>query len=225
MNDLKDLFELALADGNAPFSDVLANPSADLLRGKRLLARRTRRRMLNAVAATAAAAAATVAVLPTVAGGPVAKPGHSSAAARPHTGAAVRLVAYTGTQPPGYTVTVIPAGWVIQGSNSSALVIAPENAPDKNPDSFIGKLIVEQEGFDPSGASAQGWSPVHVAGHAAYYSVQSGSGTETAGLVIQEAPDRWLLVQAPTSLGWTKHQMVQFGLGVTVLPTARVSEG
>jgi hypothetical protein len=224
MNDLKDLFELALTDGDTPRSDVLADPSADLARGKKLLARRTRRRMLGAAAgATAAAAAAAVAVgmMPTA----TPEPSHPAAVSRQHSAAGIRLVAYTGTQPPGYTVKEIPAGWVIQGSNPYALVIAPRNAPNKNPDVFIGKLIVAQEAFDTSGASAQGWAPVHVAGHAAYYSVQSGGGTETAGLVIEEAPGRWLLVQTPTSLGWSKQQMVQFGLGITVLPTAQEGKG
>ena len=66
---------------------------------------------------------------------------------------------------------------------------------------------------------------MHVAGHTAYYSVQPGGGTETAGLVIKEVPGRWLLVQTPTSLGWTEQQMVQFGVGVTVLPTAQEGKG
>ena len=222
MNDLKDLLELALTDGNALRSDVLADPSADLARGRKLLARRTRRRMLGAVAgvATAAAVAVAVGVAPTA----TPRPSHPAAVGRQNS-TGIRLVAYTGTQPPGYTVKEIPAGWVIQGSNSFSLVIAPKNTPNKNPDAFIGKLVVMQEAFDTSGASAQGWAPVHAAGHAAYYSVQLADGTKTAGLVIKEAPGRWLLVQTPTSLGWSKQQMVQFGLGITVLPTAQEGKG
>lgn len=227
MNDLKDLFALALADANAPHCDVPADPSADLARGRKLLARRARRRMLGAATVAAAAAAAAVvamAVVPTVTGGTAAKTTASSAA-HPHAGTGIRLVAYTGSQPPGYTVQLIPAGWVVQGSDPFALVIAPENAPNKDPDVFIDKLVITQESFDLPAAGGQGWSPVHVAGHAAYYSVQPGGGTQTASLVIQEAPGRWLLVQAPTSLGWTEQQLVQFGLGVTVLRTAQEGKG
>lgn len=217
MNDLKDLFELALTDGGAPAGDGPADPAADLARGKKLLARRRRRRVFGAAAVTAAVAAGVVAagVVATVPGGP----------GGPGAPAGIRLVAYSGAQPPGYTVTVIPAGWVIQGSNPFALVIAPANAPNSDPDVFVGKLIVTQEAFDQAGSSAQGWSAVHVAGHVVYYAAQIGAGSQTAGLVIEEAPGRWLLVQAPTSLGWTRQQMVRFGLGVTVLPTAQEGKG
>lgn len=209
MNDLKDLFELALTDGGASPGDGPADPAADLARGKKLLARRRCRRVFGAAAVTAAVAAGVVTTVP---GGPGAPDG-------------IRLVAYTGAQPPGYTVTVIPADWVIQGSNPFALVIAPANAPDSDPDVFVGKLIVTQEAFDQAGSSAEGWSAVHVAGHVVYYAAQIGAGSQTAGLVIEEAPGRWLLVQAPTSLGWTRQQMVRFGLGVTVLPTAQEGKG
>jgi hypothetical protein len=249
MTDLKELFELALAgdaDGDAPAG--AADPAADLARGRKLLARRTRRRMLGGVAVTAAGvAAAAVVILP---GGAGAGPGPtragaavgsrtavgsraavgspaavgSRAAAKPTT-ATVRLVAYTGAQPPGYTVRVIPAGWVIQGSNPFALVIAPANAPNKDPDAFIGKLVVGQESFDPAGSSGQGWAPVPVAGHTAYYSVQDAGGTETAGLVLKKTASDWLTIQAPTSLGWSRQQMIQFALGVTILGTAQEGKG
>lgn len=212
--DLKELFELALTDDGVPHGDLLADPSPDLTRGRRLLARRRRQRAFGAAAATAVTAAVAAGVVTTVPGGPAPK----------SPPAAIRLVAYSGTQPPGYTVRVIPAGWVIQGSNPFALVIAPANARSKDPDDFIGKLVVTQEAFATNGGSGAGWSPVPVAGHTAYYAAEIG-GTPVAGLVIEEAPGRWLLVQAPTSLDWTRDQMVQFGLGVTVLKTAQESKG
>jgi hypothetical protein len=226
VTDLKDLFELALADdaGGGHRGDVLADPSADLARGRKLRARRTSRRMLGGAAVTAAAAAVAVASVAVIPGGAGGKPAHPAAAVGSPT-AKIRLVAYTGAQPPGYTVTVIPAGWVIQGSNPFALVIAPANATDKDPDSFIGKLVVSQGQFDASGSAAQGWAPVHVPGHTVYYSVQEAGGTQTAGLQIEKTPSDWLSVQAPTSLGWTRQQMIQFGLGVTVLATAQESKG
>lgn len=238
MTDLKDLFEIALADTDTDVTSgahahAHADPSADLARGKLLLARRTRRRVFGAAAVTAAAALVAVGVVSTAAGSPAATTtlpaptqlNHPSGAATGHTTGAIRLVAYTGTQPPGYTVTVIPAGWVIQGSNSFALVIAPQNAPNKDPDSFDGKLVVTEEDFDPQGSSALGWSPVSVAGHAAAYYAAQINGSDTAGLVIEEAQGEWLLVQAPTSLAWTEQQMIQFGLGVTILPTSQEGKG
>jgi hypothetical protein len=238
MNDLKDLFELALTDdagagshgrtASNPASDLSSDPVADIERGRKLLARRTHRRMLGGAVVTAVAvAAASFAVLPGGASGPART--QVGAGSAPTTKAAqqatVKLVAYTGAQPPGYTVTVIPAGWVIQGSNPYALVIAPANAPNKDPDVFIGKLVVSQGLFQPAGSSANGWAPVHMPGHTAYYSVQNGGGTMTAGLQIEKTANDWLSIQAPTSLGWTKQQMIQFGQGVTVLGTAQESKG
>jgi hypothetical protein len=174
----------------------------DLMRGRRLLRRRTRSRMLGASAAVAAVAAA-AAVVPTVLTSESnAKP--TSAASRPATGGAshpatsgashpatagIKLVDYTGAQPPGYVVKAIPDHWAIQGSTPFALTIAPPNAAEKDPDSFLGKLVVTQESFDSSGA--QGWTSV----------------------------------QAPTSLHWTEQQEGQFGLGVTILSTAHEGKG
>jgi hypothetical protein len=229
VSDLKNLFELALADdadGTTVHGEVATDPSADLARGKRLLARRRHRRMLGgaAIGAVAAVTVAAVAVAPNAGGGKPSLANTASGAGR-HPAATIRLVAYTGAQPPGYTVAVIPAGWVVQGSTPYALVIAPANAPNKDPDVFIGKLFVGQESFDPSGASAQGWSPAHIPGHTAYYSVQNAGGTQTASLVIEVTATDWLVIQAPTSLGWTEQQMIQFGLGVKILSTAQEGKG
>jgi hypothetical protein len=134
----------------------------------------------------------------------------------------VKLVAYTGAQPPGYVVKEIPAGWVIQGSNSYNLVIAPAGDPDKSPDSFLGKLLVTQEDFDTAGAASTGWAAVTADGHPGYYNPSQGG---TASLVIRQAPGRWLLVQAPVELGWSQQQLTQFTLGVTILAGATPGHG
>src|SRR5690348_9947751 len=230
MTDLKDLLGLALEDPpTAAHDGALRGVDDDLTRGRRLLRRRTRNRMLGASAAVAAVAVAVS--VPALTSGPSAKP--TAAAAQPATagvssapaGAShpaatgIRLVSYTGAQPPGYVVKVIPDNWVIQGSTPFALTIAPANAANKNPDYFLGKLVVTQESFDTS--SAQGWTAARIPGHTAYYSVQGN----TASLVIEQTPSRWLLVQAPTALHWTEQQEVQFGLGVTILSTAQEGKG
>jgi hypothetical protein len=227
MTDLKDVLGLALDDATAgAHAGALPGVEDDLARGRRLLRRRTRTRILGASAAVAAVTVA--AVVPTLTSGSNARPasaashpakaGHPAASSASAT-AAIKLVDYTGAQPPGYVVKTIPDHWVIQGSNPFALTIAPPNATDKDPDSFLGKLVVTQESFDTSGA--QGWTSAHLPGHTAYYSVQ---GT-TASLVIEQTASRWLLVQAPTSLHWTQQQEGQFGLGVTILSTAQEGKG
>jgi hypothetical protein len=219
MTDLKDLLGLALDDapprahaGTTPVED-------DLARGQRLLRRRTRNRMMAGSAAVAVAAVAVI--VPALASGPGAagtKVAKATAGSRPGT-AGIKLVDYTGTQPPGYTVAVIPDHWVIQGSNPFALTIAPANASNKDPNVFIGKLVILQESFDTS--HAPGWTRTNVHGREAYYGVADA----IASLVIEQAPGRWLDVQAPTSLGWTEQQEAQFGAGVMILPTAQEGKG
>jgi hypothetical protein len=222
MTDLKDLLGLALDDapmgtyaGTMPVED-------DLARGRRLLRRRTRNRVIAGGAAVAVVAIA--AIVPTVASGSGAPGSNTTADSRPHPSAkpataSIKLVDYTGTQPPGYTVTTIPDRWVIQGSTPFALTIAPANASDKNPNVFIGKLVIFQESFDTSDTG--GLKKTEVQGHVAYYGVQD----DIASLVIEQTPSRWLDVQAPTSLGWTEQQEAQFGAGVTILPAAHEGEG
>jgi hypothetical protein len=231
MTDLKDLLGLALDDApTASHAGAMPGVDNDLAQGRRLLRRRTRSRMLGASAAVAAVAVAVA--VPALTSGPNAKP--AAAASQPATpgvalpaasgashpaASGIKLVDYTGTQPPGYVVKVIPDNWVIQGSTPFALTIAPANAANKDPDYFLGKLVVTQESFDSS--SAQGWTSARIPGHTAYYSVQG----DTASLVIEQTASRWLLVQAPTSLHWAEQQEVQFGLGVTILSTAQEGKG
>lgn len=235
MSDLRDLLERALADGHGPQAGVLADPSGDLARGKTLLVRRTRNRTMGIVATAAVIVAAAVVTPMAFHGGQV----HQSAtggltptaASKPVPSAPsavtqVRLVAYTGAQPPGYIVKKIPAGWVIQGSTPYDLVIAPANDPDKSPDSFLGKLLVTQDNFDTADAASNGWASTTVGGHAAFYSNGNGDhSAHTAGLVIQQAAGRWLLVQAPTSLGWSQAELTQFALSVTILAAATPGHG
>ena len=238
MTDLKDLLGLALDDdpigaysGTMPVQD-------DLARGQRLLRRRTRNRMMAGGAAVAIVAVA--AIVPTVASGSGASGTKATAGSRPvhaivpnpvvsgsgpgHAGtkpavARIELVGYTGAQPAGYTVKMVPDHWVIQGSTPFALTIAPANASDKDPNVFIGKLVIMQESFDTS--DTQGLTKTEVQGHVAYYGVQEA----IASLIIEQTPGRWLDVQAPTSLGWTEQQEAQFATGVTIFPTAQEGKG
>jgi hypothetical protein len=48
---------------------------------------------------------------------------------------------------------------------------------------------------------------------------------QTANLVIRQAAGQWLLVQAPTSLGWSQQALAQFARGVTILGTATPGHG
>jgi hypothetical protein len=231
MNDLKDLLERALADGRGPAPGAQADPAGDLARGRHLRRRRTWHRAGGTAAAAAVmAAAAAVAGPAAFSGGPahgLANGGHTPPAATKAAVPQVKLVAYTGAQPPGYVVKKIPAGWVIQGTNAYALTIAPAHFADKNPDSFLGKLVVMQGEFSTADAAADGWVATTAGGRTAYFNPgqPSGGGTVTAGFDIEQAPGRWLTIQAPGSLGWTEAQFKEFALGVTILATARPGQG
>src|SRR4029077_14105292 len=66
----------------------------------------------------------------------------------------IKLVAWVGTQPPGYQVSWMPKGWVVQGSTPFALVMAPPNDKDKSPDSYSGKLVVMLQSRDATAPPA-----------------------------------------------------------------------
>jgi hypothetical protein len=227
VNDLKSLLELALSDGIAPDPGRPANPAPDLARGRR----RLHRRRLGAVAGvTAAALCGALVPLSLHSSGGAAASQPRVTAPRPaasYTPSApsvppvpkVALVAWEGTQPPGYRVSEVPKGWVVQGSNPYRLTIAPANARDKSPDSFIGKLVVMLQSRDvtspPPGAS----QPVN--GRPGIFQVQG----DTQILTFQTAGDRWVVIQAPTSLGWDSKELAKFASGVQVLVAAEPGRG
>jgi hypothetical protein len=81
---------------------------------------------------------------------------HRAGSGQTHT---VALVAWEGTQPPGYRVIEMPKGWVVQGSNPYRLTIAPAHDPSTNPDDFIGKLVVMLRSRDATSPPTEGlWS-------------------------------------------------------------------
>lgn len=228
MNDLKELLGLALG----PDQDECVNADADLARGRRLL----RRRRVAGLAGVTAVVVGGVLV-------PVALHGSSGAGAKPATVAApsspsravsspmttaaspqtshkIALVAWEGTQPPGYRVSEMPKGWVVQGSTPFALVIAPPDDPSKNPDAFIGKLVVMLQSKSVTSPPTLGTSqPVN--GRAGMFDVQG----DTQILTFQVEGGAWVVIQAPVSLGWSGSELAQFASDVQVLVTAQQGVG
>ena len=101
--------------------------AADVARGHRALSRRRHRRVAGAAGAVAVVAGVAVAI------GQPAQPGKSTPAAAggtmfPQT-SALRLTAYTGTQPGGFKVATVPAGWQVVSSDAYSFVVAPPGAP------------------------------------------------------------------------------------------------
>jgi hypothetical protein len=234
VTDMKDLFELALSD--IPRTGEPATSAEDLARGRRLL-RRRRQRMAALAGVTAAvlcgigvplslngsspAASHPVAAASSpVSGHPkmTAEPTH---AIRPQTQAhAIKLVAWKGTQPPGYEVAWMPKGWVVQGSNPYALTIAPAGDKDKSPDSFLGKLVVMLQSRDATAPPAS-WADQPVNGREGKFDVQG----DTQILTFKVAGGQWVVVQAPVILGWNSAELAKFAGGVQVLAAAQAGRG
>jgi hypothetical protein len=175
----------------------------DLLRGRAALRRRRFRRGVTALGITAAVAAVAV-----TAGQP--SPGPAS------TG--LDLVAYTGTQLPGFTVGKVPEGFVLQGSNSYSLDIA---RPDDQTslDDYWGKLVVmlqsKDQGSIPDGKGVE---------------VNGRPGTiskfdPAAAQLYYSDGSHEIVIQAATGLGLTDEELVEFAASVTVTAGAQAGVG
>jgi hypothetical protein len=113
----------------------------------------------------------------------------------------------------------VPSGWVVQGGNAYALVLAPRDDKDTSIDSFVGKLVVMLQSRDAGAPTAGSSQP--VAGRPGRFDVQDN----TQILTYQDAAHGWVVIQAPTSLGWDSARLAQFAAGVQVLSNAQRSRG
>ena len=232
MNDLKDLLELALSD--VPGRDARVDPAADLARGRRRL-RRRRQRLAGLAGVTAAVLCGVLVPLALQGSAPSHHPAPAAAASshpqpshtQPGQTAApgkqshqIKLVAWVGTQPPGYQVSWMPKGWVVQGSTPFALVMAPPNDKDKSPDSYVGKLVVMLQSRDATAPPAD-WANQPVNGRPGKFDVQG----DTQILTFKIASGQWVVVQAPVSLGWDSAELAKFAGGVQVLAAAQQGRG
>ena len=224
MNDVKDMLAAALDRGPGPGQPV--NPAADLARGRRLLRRRRLAGLAGAASGAAAAAGIVTVVLTVGPAGPHRAPSsqHASRPAgpvvtlHPRQGSA-ELVSYRGYQAPGYQVSEVPRGWVVQGSNAFALTVAPRDDPDKFVSSFVGKIAVMLLSRDEPVPSGQ--PNVTVAGRPGFLRQGDGAGV----LKYQAASGQWVDIQFPARLGWHRAQFIRFAEGVTVLPSAQQGRG
>jgi len=234
VNDMKDLFELALSD--IPRTGRPADPDEDLARGRRLL-RRRRQRMAGLAGVTAAVLCGILVPLSLNGSAPAAShpvaaasspvSTHPKAASSPTRTTtpvtqthAIKLVAWIGTQPPGYKVDWMPKGWVVQGSSPFALTMASPGTKDKDPTVFVGKLVVMLQSADASAPPAN-WADQPVNGRPGKFDVQG----DTQILTFKVASGQWVWVQAPVSLGWDSAELAKFGGGVTVLAAAQQGRG
>lgn len=232
MTDLDTLLSQATHSPATPASEAVVD--ADLARGRRALNhRRMRRTGTRSVLAGALAIGAFAAYSPgshpatsTTASKPAAttgKPSLTSTTTATGTApsAGIKLVAYTGEQPKGYTVDSVPAGWELQGVDNFALVIAPVGDPDTSISDFEGKLVVMLESKDqhgvPSGDAVMVGSAHGVVTHL--------GDNEGPILYFTDASGHRLDIQVPAALHWSDAQIAAFGAAVHVNASAEAGVG
>jgi hypothetical protein len=203
-----------------PVAPALTTVTADLDRGRRAL----RKRRFGQVAGVSgvAAMAALGAVLAVGAAGTT---GPTPQAGRPPAGAvnadhAVNLVAYTGTQPRGFTLDVVPQGWEVQGVDQSGLTLAPIGIADRDPRSYVGKIGIFLQKSLPDVPK----SPVSVNGRPAVLATMKGD-SRPGTLFIKQDSGLYLTIQVADILGWGSDRIVQFAGGVHVEPGALTTVG
>lgn len=226
MTDItNELTELGERLTRAPSEDTVA---ADLARGRAAL-RRGRLRLGGTLSAAALVIGGTAGYL-AVSAQPAARQQHhpaTSAGQQHHPAASapvkIRLADYSGQQPHGFNVASVPQGFHLQtqASNASSFVLAPPSA-DKQPDSFVGKLVVTAEaGSDLGHWKSFGDRSVTVHGTQGRIGDQ-GDATQLwfgvgHGIVVD--------VQAWDSIGLTPRQLIAFAGGVTTTSTLQLGHG
>ncbi|HZC69577.1 MAG TPA: hypothetical protein VE442_02675 [Jatrophihabitans sp.] len=184
-----------------------ATVQADVQRGRAALKRRRVRRATAGVALTAALATAASLTYASRFG----SSGHSNSPEQ------VKLVAYTGAQPPGFTISEVPEGYVLQGATSFNLDIA-QPGDHTSLDAFEGKLVVMLQSRDAKTDTSG--TPVTVNGHPGY--LRQGPPAK-----VLEYTDGThdILVQDWQDVALTDDQLIEFASGVTVTSEAQAGVG
>ncbi|WP_306209731.1 hypothetical protein [Actinoplanes sp. RD1] len=230
MNALRDSLDTIAGSPAAPSETQLG---ADLVRGKQALRRRRALQAAGGSAFAVAAVVAAVSLTTTTTGSgpnaPVAAPPAATSTQAP----AVKLVAYKGKQPEGFTVDKVPDGWFIQTSDTSSLLLAPKDRskaptdfgkdpwgnpikpsvdPYDDPTSFIGKIGVFLQSKDAS--SPTDGKKVDVAGTEGFLQNMEGDDSKTLWVLRGDKPA--VTIQFWEGIGLTEAQMIEFGAGVHV---------
>jgi hypothetical protein len=131
--------------------------------------------------------------------------------------AGVELVAADASAGP-YTFGKLPEGWEVQGISPSAVTIAPTDAKDQEANSFLGKLVILYDLYEPSG------DVTSVDGRDFY--VRGDSGYTTINVRTEAGqPDGTVYVQYPDSAGWDEDTMIEFLDAVQVNESAQPGVG
>jgi hypothetical protein len=231
--------------------DVVA---ADVARGRRALGQRHRRRIAGLGGAVAVVAGLAVAV---------SQPGASTHSASTPTASTpsaitqtsgIQLTAYTGTQPVGFRVNAVPAGWTVVSSDDYSFVVAPPGSPtaqgggataagparasvaaqahkgkahpSTTVTSYAGRIVVMLQGMSQLSKN-EAVTPVTVNGRPGQLGLAGGGNAKTASewLIYPDGKGHHVLIQVPVSVGLSTAQLVQFANGITVTSAAKAAAG
>ncbi|WP_250004573.1 hypothetical protein [Actinoplanes sp. M2I2] len=222
MTDLMDVLRnLPQAVGTAPAGpDIVA---ADVARGRHAVTRRRRRHLTLSGAAVAVVAAVTVgaAQLP---GGPATDTGAGVVTAQ---ATPMRLVAWTGEQPKGFTVRSVPDGWRVISDDASSFVVAPPGQGVTEPQpgqafSVVDRIAVSLQGLSRFGADHK-VRTVDIngeQGRLGFAQESEGKASDMRWLMFTDPSGRRVLVQIPASANLPDDQLVAFAEGITVTDQA-----
>ncbi len=216
MSDLHTRLDEIAGPTVAPSASTV---DADLSRGRRALRRRRASQIVGGSGLVVAAVIAAALAVPSAstdrnAAAPVASGGVAAQVS-------TRLVAYTGQQPTGFTLDQVPEGWVVQGVDKYVLTLAPKNATDKDPHSFIGKIAIALSDAVPHDVAKK---DVRVGDKPGVLATMKGS-TDGRTLFVKQPSGAYLTIQVWDGLGWGENDIVQFAVGVHVNDGAGVSVG
>ena len=191
-----------------------ATVKRDVMRGRGAARRRTVR---VGIASLGVAAVAAVGVTVAInADQPVAPPVAQPAGDEGQSGD-LQLVAYTGAQEPGFIITKVPEGFVLEGAGPFNLNIArPDNLTGLG--DFVDKVVVMLESSSVTGAPEG--TPVKVGDLDGWLR----DSDEATVLTYIDGANR-VVVQVWDSLGLTDDQIVELAEGVTVTDEAQAGVG
>jgi hypothetical protein len=237
MSDLRSL--LHEAAGPTPYPTSAWTADADLARAQRALRRRRTGRMIVGSGLVAAVAMTVFAIVtPSLMG-------DKSSSSIPV--ASGTLVSYTGTQPRGYILDKVPAGWQVVESDRGILTLAPVvnepvatgkplQPPTSEPVPTGGALQPEPSNVDggigiwlearlPEGALL---TQVRVGNKRAVIAQMRG-GEDPAGgantLFLMQPSGNYLVIQVSGGLDWDNEDIVELASAVHVTKYATVGAG
>jgi hypothetical protein len=223
MSDLRTLLNETAGSSTPSTSADVAD--AHLASARRSLRRRNSRRISIGSGLVAAAAIGAVAI--GGAGSAPTSPSASPSTTTSTTTSGVKLVAYRGAQPTGYTLDRVPAGWQIDHDDSSILTLASSGSPsDDARDGSIsleGKIAISTQADTgvPSGVQLD---DVQVEGRPGVIAHMKG-GNDTRTLFLKQPSGTYLEIQVWGGLGWDNDEIAAFASSVHINPGAVPIEG